>query len=121
MIIRRFRASTRSRGMDIFFFRVRVECEGDWAKIQKNMAADHVRQVWCDTSCWIAEILSAKALLFFAKMSSLFRSEEMTLAQLFIQAEAAYSCVSELGELVRLEVDFVDSFGFCFVSFCLAT
>ena len=35
-----------------------------------------------------------------AKMSSLFRSEEMTLAQLFLQAEAAYSCVSELGELV---------------------
>ena len=34
-------------------------------------------------------------------MSSLFRSEEMTLAQLFLQAEAAYSCVSELGELVR--------------------
>lgn len=35
-------------------------------------------------------------------MSSLFRSEEMTLAQLFLQAEAAYSCVSELGELVRI-------------------
>ena len=34
-------------------------------------------------------------------MSSLFRSEEMTLAQLFLQAEAAYDCVSELGELVR--------------------
>lgn len=40
-------------------------------------------------------------LSFLAKMSSLFRSEEMTLAQLFLQAEAAYSCVSELGELVR--------------------
>ena len=37
-------------------------------------------------------------------MSSLFRSEEMTLAQLFLQAEAAYSCVSELGELVRKEL-----------------
>lgn len=34
-------------------------------------------------------------------MSSLFRSEEMTLAQLFLQSEAAYSCVRELGELVR--------------------
>ena len=45
--------------------------------------------------------LSKNALYFFAKMSSLFRSEEMTLAQLFLQAEAAYSCVSELGELVR--------------------
>lgn len=34
-------------------------------------------------------------------MSSLFRSEEMTLAQIFLQSEAAYACVSELGELVR--------------------
>lgn len=34
-------------------------------------------------------------------MSSLFRSEKMTLAQLFLQAEAAYACVSELGELVK--------------------
>ena len=29
----------------------------------------------------------------------LFRSEEMTLCQLFLQSEAAYSCISELGEL----------------------
>ena len=34
-------------------------------------------------------------------MGSLFRSEEMTLAQLFLQSEAAYACVRELGELVR--------------------
>ncbi|XP_070537101.1 V-type proton ATPase 116 kDa subunit a 1-like isoform X5 [Ptychodera flava] len=32
-------------------------------------------------------------------MGSLYRSEEMTLAQLFLQSEAAYACVSELGEL----------------------
>ncbi|XP_077993594.1 V-type proton ATPase 116 kDa subunit a 1-like [Glandiceps talaboti] len=32
-------------------------------------------------------------------MGSLFRSEEMTLAQLFLQSEASYACVSELGEL----------------------
>ncbi|XP_054289146.1 V-type proton ATPase 116 kDa subunit a 1-like [Macrosteles quadrilineatus] len=32
-------------------------------------------------------------------MGSFFRSEEMTLCQLFLQSEAAYSCVSELGEL----------------------
>lgn len=32
-------------------------------------------------------------------MGSLFRSEEMTLSQLFLQSEAAYACVSELGEL----------------------
>ena len=32
-------------------------------------------------------------------MGSLFRSEDMTLCQLFLQAEAAYACVSELGEL----------------------
>uniref|UniRef100_A0A1I8GDG4 V-type proton ATPase subunit a n=1 Tax=Macrostomum lignano TaxID=282301 RepID=A0A1I8GDG4_9PLAT len=32
-------------------------------------------------------------------MGDLFRSQEMTLCQLFLQAEAAYACVSELGEL----------------------
>ncbi|EDV28211.1 V-type proton ATPase 116 kDa subunit a isoform 1 [Trichoplax sp. H2] len=32
-------------------------------------------------------------------MGSLFRSEAMTLCQLFLQSEAAYACVSELGEL----------------------
>lgn len=32
-------------------------------------------------------------------MGSLFGSEEMTLCQLFLQSEAAYACVSELGEL----------------------
>ncbi|KAG7307977.1 hypothetical protein JYU34_006604 [Plutella xylostella] len=32
-------------------------------------------------------------------MGSMFRSEEMTLCQLFLQSEAAYACVSELGEL----------------------
>ncbi|XP_064229105.1 V-type proton ATPase 116 kDa subunit a 4 isoform X3 [Aotus nancymaae] len=32
-------------------------------------------------------------------MSSVFRSEEMCLSQLFLQVEAAYCCVAELGEL----------------------
>lgn len=32
-------------------------------------------------------------------MSSLFRGEEMTLCQVYFQSEAAYSCVSQLGEL----------------------
>lgn len=32
-------------------------------------------------------------------MSSVFRSEEMSLMQLFLQVEAAYCCVAELGEL----------------------
>ncbi|VDO22380.1 unnamed protein product [Brugia timori] len=32
-------------------------------------------------------------------MESLYRSEEMCLAQLFLQTEAAYTCVAELGEL----------------------
>lgn len=31
-------------------------------------------------------------------MGAMFRSEEMALAQLFIQPEAAYSSISELGE-----------------------
>ena len=30
---------------------------------------------------------------------SLFRSEEMSLCQIFLQSEAAYACISELGEL----------------------
>ena len=34
-----------------------------------------------------------------ATAGSLFRSEEMALCQLFLQSEAAYGCVSELGEL----------------------
>ena len=34
-----------------------------------------------------------------ASTGSLFRSEEMALCQLFLQSEAAYACVSELGEL----------------------
>ena len=32
-------------------------------------------------------------------MGSLFRSEEMRLCQLFLQKEAAYACISELGEI----------------------
>eukprot|EP00040_Diaphanoeca_grandis_P010382 m.53106 g.53106 ORF g.53106 m.53106 type:complete len:915 (+) comp21710_c1_seq1:65-2809(+) len=39
-------------------------------------------------------------------MGSLWRSEEMTLAQLFLQSEAAFECVSALGELGL--VQFVD-------------
>ena len=30
---------------------------------------------------------------------ALFRSEEMCLAQLFLQSESAFACISELGEL----------------------
>ena len=51
-------------------------------------------------------------------MGSLFRSEEMTLCQLFLQSEAAYACISELGELglvqfrdVSLSNYFYESFG----------
>jgi V-type H+-transporting ATPase subunit a len=36
-------------------------------------------------------------------MGSLFRSETMTLAQLFLQSESAYACVRELGELGRVQ------------------
>ncbi len=34
-------------------------------------------------------------------MGSLFRSEKMTMAQLFLQSESAYFCIRELGELVN--------------------
>lgn len=36
-------------------------------------------------------------------MGSLFRSEEVCLAQLFLQSASAYSCISELGERGLLE------------------
>lgn len=36
-------------------------------------------------------------------MGSLFRGEEMCLAQLFLQAGSAYDCISELGELRLVE------------------
>ena len=36
-------------------------------------------------------------------MGSMFYSEEMTLAQLFLQSEAAYACVRELGELGKVQ------------------
>lgn len=35
----------------------------------------------------------------WVNMASVFRSEEMCLSQLFLQVEAAYCCVAELGEL----------------------
>lgn len=44
-------------------------------------------------------------------MGELFRSEEMTLAQLFLQSEAAYCCVSELGELGKVQFRDVSSYG----------
>ncbi|MEQ2197853.1 hypothetical protein XENOCAPTIV_004199 [Xenoophorus captivus] len=47
-------------------------------------------------------------------MGELFRSEEMTLAQLFLQSEAAYCCVSELGEIGM--VQFRDVSPLCFLS-----
>jgi hypothetical protein len=42
---------------------------------------------------------SAAATSSGSSSGSLFRSEEMALCQLFLQSEAAYACVSELGEL----------------------
>lgn len=36
-------------------------------------------------------------------MGALFRSEEMELAQIYLQQEAAFSCVIELGELGLVE------------------
>lgn len=36
-------------------------------------------------------------------MGSLFRSEEMCLAQMFLQSGSAYDCISELGEMGLVE------------------
>lgn len=50
-------------------------------------------------------------------MGELFRSEEMTLAQLFLQSESAYCCVSELGEvgMVQFRDVSIDHFILIFV------
>jgi V-type H+-transporting ATPase subunit a len=32
-------------------------------------------------------------------MGTIFRSEEMSLCQLFLQPDSAYACIAELGEL----------------------
>jgi len=45
-------------------------------------------------------------------MGSLFRSEEMALCQLFLQSEAAYACVSELGELGLVQFRDVSRMGY---------
>lgn len=49
-------------------------------------------------------------------MGSLFRSEQMTLCQLFLQSEAAYACVSELGELGLVQFRDVSITAFVFSS-----
>lgn len=47
------------------------------------------------------------------KMGALFRSEEMNLCQIFLQSEAAYACVSELGELGMVQFKDVRPCHFC--------
>lgn len=37
-------------------------------------------------------------------MGSSFRSEEMTMAQLFLPTDSAYFCMSELGELGQVQI-----------------
>ena len=61
-----------------------------WVELAYKRASIKLHQLSC--------IL--KTNLYNFKMGSLFRSEEMTLAQLFLQSEAAYACVRELGEIV---------------------
>ena len=50
-----------------------------------------------------------------AAMGSIFRSEEVTLAQLFLQSEAAYATVRELGELGRVQFRDVSGCRLCSV------
>ena len=53
-------------------------------------------------------------------MGSLFRSEEMCLAQLFLQSGSAYDCISELGEMVLVEFrDVSKSIEYILPLFCM--
>ena len=49
---------------------------------------------------------------------SIYRSEEMRLCQLFVSSEAAYNCVSELGELGLVQFRDVSSVGTGAVPVC---
>ena len=103
LISRDLRGKTEAGGSSVYYSRTQR-----WSR-------SHMTSMWgSKLACQvygIAVFRQLNTLYFFGKMSSLFRSEEMTLAQLFLQAEAAYSCVSELGELVSkivlFETDFV--------------
>lgn len=48
---------------------------------------------------WRVLIQNRLEIFLAIKMGSLYRSEEMCRCQLFLQTEAAYACVAELGEL----------------------
>ena len=50
-------------------------------------------------------------------MGSLYRSEEMCLAQLYLQSEAAFACISELGELGLAQ--FRDVSSIFYYNFCV--
>ena len=52
-------------------------------------------------------------------MDALLRSEEMTLCQMFLQSEAAYACVSELGEIGLVQFRDVSEIFFFFIFFGL--
>ena len=49
-------------------------------------------------------------------MGSLYRSEEMKLINLFVQPEAAFNCINDLGEAGMVQFKDVDSF---FITFKL--
>lgn len=53
------------------------------------------------------------------KMGAMFRSEEMALAQLFIQPEAAYQSISELGEAGTVQFRDVSYFNICVYNFVI--
>lgn len=52
-------------------------------------------------------------------MGAMFRSEEMALCQVFIQPEAAYASVSELGEAGTVQFRDVSLEVLSLLSFCL--
>jgi V-type H+-transporting ATPase subunit a len=50
-------------------------------------------------------------------MTTIFRSEEMSLCQLFLQPDAAYASIAELGELGIVQFRDVKSKEFSFLKF----
>lgn len=62
---------------------------------------------------WITRSPLIRSHQISTKMGALFRSEEMNLCQIFLQSEAAYACVSELGELGMVQFKDVRPCHFC--------
>lgn len=67
------------------------------ASCSKHIASGHYLSE--SASCYHTNSVQTNPQKKFGAMGSIYRSEEMSLCQIFLQTDAAYSCIAELGEL----------------------